>query len=140
MIWALTPLLVFAALICWFALSERSRRYEQIITLLERDRDAAKSEAKLYRNLLMPALARAEGASEPKPAAVAPNKVAAPSKPASKPPEPKSVDDIWAMRIPYREKFKLLMRLTNSKQRRTDALASALEQQKPIQEKPHVNA
>lgn len=119
---------------------------------LRAERDEARREIKVYRNLLIPAMrsidpvtapvtARAEGAAAEPQTATAAHTVpstgprpAASSKPAS-PVVPKTAEDIWKMPIRYRDKFKLLMRLTNSKQVRTDTLASALSKQKPYQEK-----
>jgi hypothetical protein len=141
MIWSAIAFVAVLVLVEWFSFREQGRRYEQIIKLLETDRDAAKHEAKVFRNLLFPVMARAEGAAaEPTPypqPGPASSRSAAPSKPAT--PQPKTADEIFKMKIPYREKFKLLMRLNNSKQLKHDALASALAQQK-AQEKTHVTA
>jgi hypothetical protein len=138
---------VAMAVVVFFAWLPSERTvYDQIIRMLERDRDAARNEAKVFRNLLFPVMARAEGAaSEPTPnpqPGPASSRSAAPSKPATPQPpsQPKTVDEIFRMRIPYRDKFKLLMRLNNSKQQKHDALASALAQQKPAQEKTHGTA
>ena len=140
MILGLVISIVLCGLIAWYAFREQGRRYQQIITILTNDRDAARNEAKVFRNLLFPVMAKAEGAASTVDSAasgegrvvagkVAPSVVAA----------PKTVDEIWALKIPYREKFKLLLKLNNSKQVRTDALASALAKQKPhTQEKQNV--
>jgi|HubBroStandDraft_4_1064222.scaffolds.fasta_scaffold03927_5 hypothetical protein len=131
-----TGLAVIAVLVLveWFGFREQGRRYEQIIRILEADRDAARNEAKVFRNLLFPVMTRAEGAAvelKPSPQAGPPSsRSAAPPKPAT-PTQPKTVDEIFAMRIPYRDKFKLLLKLNNSKQQRRDTLASALGKQKP---------
>lgn len=144
MIWALHLAIALLGLITYFAYREQGRRYEQLIRILENDRDAARAESKTYRNLLFPLMAKTEAAHEaPNGANAAPasEPVKVGKLPAAPPvpPEPKTVDDIWKMRIPYRQKFKLLLKLNNTKQRNHDALVSALESQKPVpQEKENV--
>lgn len=121
-----------------FALNRQREVYEQLVRTLENDRDAARQESKVFRGLLFPVINRAEAASEGA-AAFSPGASSTPGRRAPKaaPLEvaaPKTVEEIWRLRVPYREKFKLLRQLSNSKQQRTDALASALKQQ----EKTHV--
>jgi hypothetical protein len=148
MTWAFLSVVALLLLVGWFAVQERGRRYEQIIKLLEAERDAARNEAKVFRNLSFPAIARAEGAAAEPPAHATPAttpgpRSAAPSRPAIAAvanTAPKTLDEVFASRLRYRDKFKMVMKLTNSKQQKTNALASALSQQKPVQEKPNVSA
>jgi hypothetical protein len=135
--------IVLLGLLGWFAHREQGQRYEQIVRILERQRDEARQEAKVFRNLLFPVMAKAESGASGDVSSAAATPVAAarqaPPSASPKAPElPKTVADIWKMKVPYRQKFKLYQQLTNSKQQRTDALASALEKQKPAQEKTHV--
>ncbi len=129
MIWEFLALSVLLGLVGWYAFEERGRRYEQILRMLETQRDEARQEAKVFRNLLFPVMAKAEaGASGDVGGTAAAGAATRPAsnRPGASPkaPElPKTADEIWRMRIPYREKFKLL-----------------IEKQKPVQEKTHVNA
>lgn len=132
-----------------------------VLPELRGERDEARREIKVYRNLLIPGMAKADpvpgtypgtssSASVTQPIASPASGVAGrhaatpplfvPKPAAASSAEPKTAEDVFKLKIPYRDKFKLLMRLTNSKQVRTDTLASALQKQKPIQEKHNVIA
>jgi hypothetical protein len=109
---------------------------QQILALLESERDVAKQEAKVYRNLLFPVMAKVDnegrsGSTLEPVAAQVPRPVGAGSGKAN----PQPQNPFFNRRIPFKLRFKLAAKALNSKQQRTDALASALEQQKPSGEK-----
>jgi hypothetical protein len=150
MILAFFPVVVFLGLIAWFAFREQGRRYEQIVRILMADRDAARTEARVFRNLLAPAIARAENPQPAKGDWFSPDtldllnrNVAGMAAAAGKKERIGTQGDatpnpLANRRVPFRIRFKQAMKATNTKQQKTDALASALENQKPSQEKVNV--
>lgn len=118
---------------------------EQMFEMLEADRDLARHEANVLRGILCPVLNRKPAeVSQGEPA----SDKAAPAKPAAGPgahPAGRGTPQTRGGRRGQRMSFRLLFNqarmLTNSKQRKTDALATALEKVKPLsnlQEKTHV--
>lgn len=107
-------------------LEDRSRARKELVANLEREREEAKHEAKVYRNLLFPVMAKAEGdgtwAGITK-AFVEHDVVKNPTTTASTLTPPNR-------RIPFRQRWKQAAQSMNSKQKKTDALASALTNQK----------
>jgi hypothetical protein len=124
--------LVMAA-VHFLVLPNQAKLYLRITELMERDRQEAKAEAKIFRSLVLPGLAKLESTnsgapgistalSVPRPDSGA--KTADPS--ASLPPK----SSLFNRRIPFRIRFKDAVKANNDPQKRTDALAQALIQQK----------
>lgn len=114
--------------------------YAEIIARLEAERDKALHEAKVYRNLIMPALKRAEEAesvgARPTPEQMAQvAKVVNSSRPA--------LERRRRRVIPYLDMFNQVRKATNTSQKRTDALADAIQIAKDLaaqkQETPHAS-
>jgi len=110
---------VFGVLLSSFA--EQRRGYKELVANLERERDEAKHEAKVYRNLLFPVMARVE---QPQPPVTDVTQVTSERKPLT------PVGPRTNRRIPFRQRWKQAAAAMNSKQKKTDALASALTNQK----------
>jgi hypothetical protein len=118
----------------WYQIASAYEReaaiHIQMIATLEEERDAARDEAKIFRNLLFPAVARAEN-----------GELAS----AKAPPSQQSIPDTrprLRRQGSWKNFFNEVRKLSNTPQQKTDALASALEKQKvPVsttQEKTHV--
>ena len=152
MTWLLLGLLagVIATSVCAFRWQRET--YESIITLLERQRDEARTEAKVFRGLLFPVLNRQPDSSGAGSSPAAPSSSGGglarsskvePSR-GSQSPAPSSDPTqffenlLRSRRIPFRQKFNLARMATNSKQKKTDTLAAALSQQKPSGENKNV--
>lgn len=114
----------------YFSSVRQREIYESLISLLEKDRDYHKNEAKVFRGLLFPVLVKADISG-----AAAPTSLADQSRPGQgvKAADSPSVapNPLTNRRIPFRIRFKQGAKLFNSKQVGTDALAGALSQQKP---------
>jgi hypothetical protein len=125
--------IIFALIL---SMSER-RIYQQLIVSLECERDAARDEAQAFRGILIPKLAKVEGAAgEPRAAAIPPElPLQRTAFSAASPIPAKPVNPLLNKRIPFRLRFKMAAKANNMKQKQTDALASALAQIKPAQEK-----
>lgn len=162
----MTPLYVLSAIVCGlvFEISrERSlrlqaRRYEETIRILTEDRDAAREEARIFRGIICPTMNRKEG--QPGPELPKPGqltnweqfKIPTPTKaktetlpPAKKPAVAQSFYcgrnvKPAGQRLPFRILFNQARQAMNSKQKKTDALASALSQVKTPQEKSNGTA
>lgn len=114
MIEAVGGLFMFALVLVGFYAQYRA--YERVIAIIERERDEAVREMKVFRGILIPA--------------IAPSKVNAVSEPAK--PSALGIFSHLAnntRRTPFRIRFKQSLKAMNSKQVKTDALASALAQQ-----------
>lgn len=116
-----------------YAYERQGASYAEISRLLEADRDAARNEAKVFRNLLFPALARIEKGELPAEAAATPAKA---STGAGDRTHPVSRSPLFDKRTPFRVRFKQALAATNTKQKGRDELTAAIQQQiDTIQEK-----
>jgi hypothetical protein len=140
MIWIVLVLLAMAIGGGWAAFDRQQKLYEQMFGLLLRERDQARNESTVYRNLLFPVLRDTK--SDPAPTSNALHETrrgASERGPVAAPTAPAGPSNFLGRRIPFKIRFKTAMRTLNTKQQKTDALASALENQKP-QEKQNVSA
>ena len=99
-----------------------------LIQRLEADRDLARNEAKVYRELLFPVLRKTDTASggastATTTSAISPNGQTATVRDAS----PKAVPAKVRTRMPFRIRFNEMRRQMNTPQQKTDAMADALE-------------
>lgn len=125
MSWLLAGLLVGVLVAGWFGYERQREVYEQLVRTLENDRDAARSEAKVFRGLLFPVL----------------NRVDAPAALLEQPDERSPAKRQVRSHIPFRLRFDQIRKVMNTRQQSTDALAAALAKQKPLNpvlEKKHV--
>lgn len=107
---ALLGILVGVIAAGWYGFERQREVFEQLVRSLEHERDEARNEAKVFRGLLFPAIARKSDDQ-------APAKVAAPTR----------ADGAVARgRMPFRKYFNLVREQTNKKQLATDALAAAI--------------
>jgi len=129
------------ALLAW-AFHRQREIYEQLFSVLERDRDEAKHEAKVFRGLAFPVMLKVESREEAAGAVVSQQPLrndAAQAPPASSGLSTK-LNPFFNRRSPFRIRFNKMRALTNSKQQKTDALAAALENAKPPRKEPaHAN-
>jgi hypothetical protein len=136
---------LFALLVVgWFAFERQRATYAQMFELLERERDAARHEAAVFRRLVLPVYDRAEksisvGESPTGSPAVGGARVATPATSAHLPPgvSPKPSEVRLDRRIPFRIRWKHQAAAVNTKQKNTNTLAEALSAQKPAGEKAH---
>lgn len=110
MSFALAGILVGVILAGWYGFERQREVFEQLVQTLEHERDEARNEAKVFRGLLFPAIARKNEDQAPK-------KVDAPIRAGGVPPRG---------RMPFRKYFNLVREQTNKKQLATDALAAAI--------------
>lgn len=125
-----------------FAMARQEELHAEIVVHLQAERDFARNEARVYRNLLMPALKKAEGepadrASQPEPPRTA-SPVAGHQARSASPAAERRRRQI----VPFRKFFNDMRRMTNTPQRKTDALAEAIQTAQEIaaqkQETSHV--
>lgn len=96
--------------------------YRKLVDLLMKDREAAREEAHALRIAIFPGLARI---GQPKPAQVEVKKEAEPERPLSL---NEKIRAIWLnRRMSTREKMAAIMRLSNSRQTRIDAVNQMAE-------------
>lgn len=117
------------------------RAYERLVDIVVADRDRDRLENKVFRALLFPAIVRAEKAVEaagiagdsslPQNKPPAPQHTPTPAASTTQPPASPLDRKPGRMRLPFRIRFNQTRRELNTKQQKTDALASALEKQKP---------
>lgn len=140
----LIGLLVALIGVGWYAFESQRETYAQMIEILTTDREAARHEASVFRRLVLPSFDKVENAAS----GVANNPVLGGGSPIAAPAgaTPKAVPPVNPLRnrrTPFRIRFKQAAKLMNTGQRKTDALASALSQQKtqkPLEEKQNVSA
>jgi hypothetical protein len=133
---------LIVGIVAGLAIADRTTK--KLIATLESDRELARNEAKVFRGLLFPVLNRST--EEAKPAPELPEIVKKPAQPAAAPPPVNPLQRPRHMRT--KTWFNQVRRILNSKQQRTDALSSAIEQarvqfkqQVPLEEKTnHVHA
>lgn len=135
-------LLVGAAAIT-FAWRLERKTWRQLVALLERQRDEARHEMKVYRGLLFPIVAKAETVAGSSPAPASASQGSSKVEPAAGNQSGRSSTRTFA-RKPFRVRFKQAVRSFNSKQLGIDRLAGALEKQKSTavdnsEEKSHVS-
>jgi hypothetical protein len=130
--WLLLGLLLGVIGAGWYGFERQSAVYEQLLRVLENDRDAARNEAKVFRGLLFPVLNKVEAVSEDaakrssQPSGEGRNSGSVASS------QTASVSPRRRPRfIPSRVWFNMLRKNTNTPQKKTDALASALDKQVP---------
>lgn len=137
-------LLLAVLLVGWYSFERQKETYGQLVAILARDRDEAKAELTAFRKVLFPGLARFDVKSEPhidvpaaQPTPLAAGKTAGTSTKA-----PLTGNPLMNKRVPFRVRFNSARKLFNTGQRNTDALASALQQQKhkPLEEKANVSS
>ena len=107
----------------WYAFERQAAIYEQMVALLEKDREAARAESKVFRGLLFPGVAKIEMSADSRGQA-------------APPPSAAPVNPMLNRRVPFRLRWKQAVKLSNTKQMKTDALASALQKQ----EVPHAES
>lgn len=128
-------LLALLAVLAWYGYQRQAETYEQLVSILERSRDEARHEAQVFRRLVLPVYDKAENSSS---SAVSPPQslggvpVATSASPAQTPPS-----NLFNRRVPFRVRFNQARKAMNTKQQKTDALASALEKQSIPQENQH---
>lgn len=106
MIYVFVAALVVGAIAWHLSLDRQAAIYEQMLAILERERDQARAEAKLFMGLIVPATKRDE----------APTVV-----------KPTSSEPVKSMgRMSFRRRFNLMRREKNTKQNTIDALASRI--------------
>jgi hypothetical protein len=140
-IFAIVAVLVAAAAAVYF----QAEGYERIIVELERERDDAIREMKIFRGLLLPSVARAESGTgsgiqrgvnqitpdSPKKSVEAFGSQVHPEGPSRRDEaSPAKKHSFYRSRIPFRLRFNQVRRALNTKQQATDTLAVALEKQK----------
>ena len=153
--------LIALLVVGWFAFERQRETYEQLARIMERDREEARHEGSVFRRIVLPIYDKAESGSPVKassePAAQTASSSAAPAKQPAPAGSPDPLAPIFSKRTPFRIRFNRFRKLTNTKQQAHDALAVALEHQKPAartqeaidfltqqdvltKEKPHVEA
>ena len=121
--------LIAVLIVGWFAFERQRETYEKLVRIVERDREEARHEASVFRKIVLPIYDRAEGSSEP--AALPSSSSAAPAKQSVPAVSPASSGSVLTKRTPFRIRFNKFRQFTNTKQQAHDALAGALEKQKP---------
>lgn len=113
----------------WYGFERQRAVYEQFIESVKAERDVARNEGKVFRDLLFPVLRKAEAVQLPE-GSQAKSKLAdaGPKRPARS-------------HVPFRTIFNQFRKASNTPQIKTDALAAALEWQKnqANQEKSHAS-
>ena len=118
----------------FLVLPSQAKLHGQLADLMERDRQEAKAEAKVFRSLVLPGLAKLENAASNLGPATAPTALKA-----SRPdpganvvnPSPSPLGNpLLNRRVPWRIRFKQAVKDNNDPQKHTDALAAALRNQK----------
>ena len=128
----------------WFGFERQRQVYEQLVATVEAERDKVAMEAKVYQRLLFPVLNRAEAglgeANDTTQKRFSGEGQIGSASASSNPAQKNSVKRTVRRRnVPFRMLFNELRRAANTSQQKTDALATALSQQKvPTQEKTHV--
>lgn len=135
MIGILVFVILLLCIVGHFATEQQRDVYERMIRQLEHDRDQARTEAQVFRRLVIPNFARAEAltstaAAPTSPTSAgparavdtkgqsAPNGTAAPSNRIGNP--------AMNRRIPFRQRFKMLTAQHNTPQQKTNTLADAI--------------
>lgn len=134
----------------WYGFERQAQVYRQLVGILEQQRDEARHEAKVFRRLVLPVYDKAESSlastnvnsaaiTSPQPVggvlSVAASPLAENSVHSSPPQNP-----LLDRRVPFRIRFKQMSRATNTKQKATDTLATALASQKTQDAKSFVEA
>ena len=110
----------------WYGFERQKAVYEQLVRVLENDRDAARQEARVFRGLVLPSFSRVE-ASEGAPEAGESQRTAV----SQKKPAQATQSFYRPARLPFRKLFNMERRKTNTPQQKTDALATALQKAQP---------
>jgi hypothetical protein len=131
MTWFLAGLLVAVLGVGWWAFERQRAVYEQLVDEVKNDRDGAYQEMRVYRGLLFPVVKMAEerksvaGSTPASPAPLASSSTVEPA--AGEKSGRSSGRARPRRRVPFRHFFNQARRETNTPQKSTDALASALE-------------
>jgi len=130
-IWFLAGLLVAILGVGWFAFERQRAVFEQLVEEVKNDRDGAYQEMRVYRGLLFPVVRMAEegksvaGSTPASPVPLASSSMVEPA--AGQKAGRSSGRARPRQRVPFRQFFNMARRETNTPQKKTDALASALE-------------
>ena len=124
------------ALLVW-AFDRQRQIYEQLFQILERDRDEARHEAKVFRGLAFPVMLKIESREEAAQPGLSSQPLRQSTASGAASSGPSTPNPLFNKRTPFRIRFNQMRKLTNTPQQKTDALASALEKQSP--EVTHAN-
>lgn len=132
-------IIVLLCALGYFATEQQRDVYERMIRQLEHDRDQARSEAQVFRRLVIPNFARAEALTSaaaapprPTPTSEAGARAAADTKgqqlpsPGAAAPSNRTGNPAMNRRIPFRQRFKMLTAQHNTPQQKTNTLADAI--------------
>lgn len=142
----LIGLLLGVIVVGWYGFERQRETYGQIVEILTRDRDAAKHEASVFRRIVLPAFDKVGSAVSgvAVSAVLGGGSVVGAAAPAGATPKAaQPANPLLNRRTPFRIRFKQAAKMLNTGQRKTDALASALANQKvpqPSEEKQNVSA
>ncbi len=130
----LLGLLLAALALAWYAFDRQRQVYEHLFAVLERDRDEARQEAKVFRRLVLPVFDKAEQSVVSAAPASPPQQETAGAtegRAGANHSSPAALHPLLNRRTPFRLRFKSAARMLNTKQKKIDALAASLGEQNP---------